>query len=131
MPSMKFYPIPKVGGPGPVDYPAARKNTSGDGKAIPFDQLLHRELQRTQEVKFSAHAVTRMEQRNIDMSQQDNQRLNNAVDLADKKGSKDSLVLIDDYALIVSVKNRTVVTAMDKEQLKDNVITKIDSTVLA
>jgi len=53
------------------------------------------------------------------------------VTRADEKGAKDSLVLLRDLAFIVNVKNRTVVTAVDGEHLKDNVFTNIDSAVIA
>ncbi len=81
-------------------------------------------------VKFSNHAVERMMSRGINFSQADIKRLNEVVDKAAAKGSRDSLVLMGDSALIVSVKNKTVVTVMDKASMKDNVFTNIDSTIV-
>lgn len=81
-------------------------------------------------VKFSNHAVERMMSRGIKFEQADLQRLNEAVGRAAAKGSKDSLILMNDSALIVSVKNKTVVTVMDKAALKENVFTNIDSTIV-
>jgi len=81
-------------------------------------------------VRFSNHAVERMMSRGIKFSPDDMSRLNDAVGRAAAKGSKDSLVLMNDTALIVSVKNKTVVTVMDKNALKDNVFTNIDSTIV-
>ncbi|MFP5520358.1 MAG: TIGR02530 family flagellar biosynthesis protein [Bdellovibrionia bacterium] len=81
-------------------------------------------------VKFSNHAVERMKTRGINYSPDDLERLNQAVSKAAAKGSRDSLVLMNDSALIVSVKNNTVVTVMDKAALKENVFTNIDSTVV-
>jgi flagellar operon protein len=81
-------------------------------------------------VKFSNHAVERMMSRGIKFEQADLQRLNEAVNRAASKGSKDSLILMNDSALIVSVKNKTVVTVMDKNALKENVFTNIDSTIV-
>jgi flagellar operon protein len=81
-------------------------------------------------VKFSNHAVERMMTRGISFNPQDMQRLNEAVGRAAAKGSKDSLILMNDSALIVSVKNKTVVTVMDKNALKENVFTNIDSTIV-
>lgn len=81
-------------------------------------------------VKFSNHAVERMMARGIKFNQEDMGRLNTAVEKAAAKGSKDSLVLMNDSALIVSVKNKTVVTVMDKNALKENVFTNIDSTIV-
>lgn len=81
-------------------------------------------------IKFSNHAVERMRTRGISFKPEDMQRLNDAVSRAAAKGSKDSLILMDDSALIVSVKNKTVVTVMDKNALKENVFTNIDSTIV-
>jgi flagellar operon protein len=84
----------------------------------------------TEGVKFSNHAIERMNTRGINYSPDDISKLNDAVSRAAAKGSKDSLVLMNDSALIVSVKNKTVVTVMDKTALKENVFTNIDSTVV-
>jgi flagellar operon protein len=84
----------------------------------------------TEGVKFSNHAVERMQSRGIKFNQDDIGKLNEAVSRAAAKGSKDTLVLMNDSALIVSVKNKTVVTVMDKMALKENVFTNIDSTIV-
>lgn len=81
-------------------------------------------------VKFSNHAVDRMRSRGISFTPDDMGRLNDAVSRAAAKGSKDSLILMNDSALIVSVKNKTVVTVMDQSALKENVFTNIDSTIV-
>jgi flagellar operon protein len=81
-------------------------------------------------LKFSNHAVERMQTRGISFNKGDMERLNDAVSRAASKGSKDTLVLMNDSALIVSVKNKTVVTVMDKNALKENVFTNIDSTIV-
>jgi flagellar operon protein len=81
-------------------------------------------------VKFSNHAVERMQTRGIAFNKADMDKLNDAVSRAASKGSKDTLVLMNDAALIVSVKNKTVVTVMDKAALKENVFTNIDSTIV-
>ncbi|WP_295905898.1 TIGR02530 family flagellar biosynthesis protein [uncultured Bdellovibrio sp.] len=81
-------------------------------------------------VKFSNHAIERMKTRGISYSPEDITKLQDAISRAAAKGSKDSLVLMNDSALIVSVKNNTVVTVMDKNALKENVFTNIDSTVV-
>jgi flagellar operon protein len=83
-----------------------------------------------QGVKFSNHAVERMRQRGISFSPDTMERISRAVDKAQAKGAKDTLVLADDSAMIVNVNSRTVVTVMDKQNLKENVFTNIDSTVV-
>ena len=52
-----------------------------------------------------------------------------AVAKAQTKGCRDSLVVLDRVALVVSVENKTVITAVDAGKLKDNVFTNIDSAV--
>lgn len=82
------------------------------------------------QLKVSGHAQTRLQSRNIQLNQQDWERVLNGVNRAAEKGSRESLVMLDDVALVVSVKNRTVITAVDKQNLKDNVFTNIDSAVI-
>ena len=81
-------------------------------------------------LKFSTHAVERMRSRGISFSPETMKNIEGAVAKAAQKGSKDTLVLTDNSALIVSVKNNTVVTVMDKNAMKENVFTNIDSTVM-
>jgi flagellar operon protein len=94
-----------------------------------FEQALARQMDN--KVGFSRHAQDRMANRGISFSDSDLQRLNGAVDQVQAKGGRDSLVLMDNTALVVSVKNRQVVTVMDQAQLKDNVFTNIDSAIIA
>jgi flagellar operon protein len=82
-------------------------------------------------LKFSAHAQSRLKSRNIAVTPQVMEKLSKAVSGAQSKGAKNSLVLLADMAFIVNVPNRTVVTAMDGESIKDNVFTNIDSAVIA
>jgi flagellar operon protein len=81
-------------------------------------------------LRFSQHAVDRMKSRGVRMSPEMMTRLESAVERAAAKGSRDALVLSSDSAFVVSVKNNTVVTVMDREMMKENVFTNIDSTVL-
>ena len=81
-------------------------------------------------IKFSNHAIERMQSRGISYSTDDLSKLSQAISKAAAKGSKDTLILMDQSALIVSVKNNTVVTVMDKSALKENVFTNIDSTIV-
>jgi flagellar operon protein len=81
-------------------------------------------------IKFSNHAIERMQTRGISFNPDRLQKLDEAIKKAAAKGSRDTLVLMDDSAAIVSVKNNTVVTVMDKNNLKENVFTNIDSTIV-
>jgi flagellar operon protein len=84
----------------------------------------------TQGLKFSNHAVDRMQSRGITLDKLDLSRIEQAIDKARGKGSKETLVLLADAAFIVNVKNNTVVTAMDRLSMKENVFTNIDSTIV-
>jgi flagellar operon protein len=81
-------------------------------------------------LKFSNHAIERMRSRGVSFTPEQMGKLESAVKKAAEKGGKDSLVLMNDTALIVSVKNNTVVTVVDKASLKENVFTNIDSTIV-
>lgn len=81
-------------------------------------------------LKFSAHALNRIKDRSIPMNQELMAKLDKAVDTAASKGSKESLILTGDAAFIVSVKNKTVITVVDRNQMSGNVFTNIDSTVV-
>lgn len=85
---------------------------------------------KTAGLKFSNHALERMQTRGISYSPDDMARIESAVQKAAGKGAKDTLLLADNSALIVNVKNNTIVTVMDKNNLKDNVFTNIDSTIV-
>lgn len=89
-----------------------------------FSQILENRL------KVSGHAQTRLASRNIAFGQAEWDRVLDGVERAAQKGARESLVLVDDVALVVSVKNRTVITAVDKTNLKENVFTNIDSAVI-
>jgi flagellar operon protein len=84
-----------------------------------------------QPVRFSAHALQRAERRGIDLSPATLRRLNDGVDRAAGKGARASVVFVDQTAFVVSVPNRTVITAVDREHMKQQVFTNIDSAVIA
>jgi flagellar operon protein len=98
------------------------------GNRTEFSQLLQSHIK---ELRFSAHAATRMKSRNITMSPEMMGKLQKAVSGAADKGGRDSLILLENYAFIVNIPNRTVVTAMDGASMKKNVFTNIDSAVVA
>ncbi len=93
-----------------------------------FDQILNQTIGG---VKFSQHATQRLQTRNINLNPTQMNQLKNAVDKAAQKGARESLILMNnDLALVVSVTNRTVITAMDGSSIRDNVFTNIDSAVI-
>lgn len=82
-------------------------------------------------LSFSKHALARVQRRGIELDPGTLGRLSQGVQRAAGKGSRDSLVLVDGTAFVVSVSNRTVITAVGSEHMKDNVFTNIDSAVIA
>lgn len=117
--------------PNPVQPPIrqpqpGKPQPGGTGSATPFARV----LEKTQGLTFSQHAQDRLRSRNIAFSPEQLQQLEGAVASVAQKGGKDSLVMVGDAALVVSIKNRTVVTAMDRQQMKGNVFTNIDSAVI-
>jgi flagellar operon protein len=95
-----------------------------------FDTVMRKEIEKWQGVRFSAHALQRLRTRNISLSTDDRARIIEAIDRAQSKGARDSLVLVRGAALVVSVTNRTVVTALGREEIHGNVFTNIDSAVV-
>ena len=95
-----------------------------------FDEILKQQLESPKGVVFSAHARDRLIHRNINLTPHDLERLQNGIQQAAGKGSQESLVLMNELAFVVSVPNRTVITAMTGDNLKNNVFTQIDSAVI-
>ncbi|MDO7788372.1 TIGR02530 family flagellar biosynthesis protein [Desulforamulus aquiferis] len=95
-----------------------------------FEEYLQREVNRQSEVKLSAHAEKRLKERNVSLSEDDFNKINKAVQRAAAKGSRDSLLLYGDLALVTSITNRTVVTAIDGKNMEQHVFTNIDSAVI-
>ncbi|HHV38142.1 MAG TPA: flagellar protein [Tepidimicrobium sp.] len=81
-------------------------------------------------IKFSKHAKNRMNMRNISLNRDEEDRLKAGFSKAQEKGVKDALILVGDKAFIASISNRTVITTVNKEQLKNSVFTNIDGAVI-
>ena len=113
----------------PIGKPAIPKQTS-TGVKTTFNQVLQEELKKGEELKFSRHAQERLDLRKIQLTTRHLERLNEAVQKAQAKGARESLILIDDLAFVVSIKNKTVITAVDGDSRKENVFTNIDSAVI-
>lgn len=101
-------------------------NNSANTSDLSFEDI----LKSKQEIKFSKHASMRLSERNISLTAEQNQRLQNGIEAASEKGIKESLVLVDSLAFIVNVPNNTVVTAMDQKETNNNVFTNIDGAVI-
>lgn len=104
-----------------------RNNTK---KEPSFSHILDHATKSIEEnkIKFSKHAKDRLSSRNINLSQEQIKRLEEARKLADQKGIKDSLVMIDDLAFIVNITNSMVITAVSEQE--DRIFTNIDGAVI-
>ena len=101
--------------------------------SLSFEEILHqkREIaEGSSELRFSKHAAMRLEDRKINLSKEQSDRLENGIQKASEKGIKESLVLMDSLAFIVNIPNRTVVTAMDQGESRENIFTNIDGAVI-
>jgi len=107
---------------------ARPSETKGAGGA--FKDVLASQLKNGSEITFSKHAEQRLHSRGITLTADMKARLSQAIDKADAKGSRETLVLSDSTAFVVAVKNRTVVTVFDKDNLREGVVTSIDSAVI-
>ena len=120
--------VERVGGVQPSGRGAPAGPSSAAGEAG-FGEVLARAEQTR--LRFSGHAAKRMQQRGLHLDGERMRRLEDAVDRAAAKGARESLVLLDELALVVSVRNQTVITAMDEESRREHVFTNIDSVVIA
>lgn len=83
-----------------------------------------------QQLKVSKHAKQRLAERDIEINDQQWQKVHEKVNEAQKKGITDSLVLIKNAALLVSVKNQTVVTAMSMKEASSKIFTNINGAIV-
>lgn len=116
-----------------------QSNKLGQGETSEFKTLLDTTLdnaesseltQQPKGLKLSTHAMRRLQERNLSLDKEEYAKLQSAIDKLKTKGGQDSLVITGKAAYIVDVPKNTIVTAIDKESIGDNVFTKIDSTIL-
>lgn len=107
-----------------------RENKAG----LSFQDILRQRSQETDgpgDLRFSKHALNRLNDRNIELDNMQMERLKVGAQKAGEKGIRDSLVIVDQLAFIVNVPNRTVVTAMDSTATDENIFTNINGAVIA
>lgn len=109
-----------------------RKATDGGAyQGLSFQDVLQRKtLGESGSLKFSKHAMGRLADRNIELSDAQLERLESGTKMAGQKGIRDSLVIVDQLAFIVNIPNQTVVTAMDSTETDENVFTNINGAVI-
>lgn len=114
----------------PLTTPKTRPRTEApDKKGDSFQKVLDQKI-KDKKVQFSKHAAERMVRRSIELDNKDLERLDDAVQKAAAKGARESLVVLGDNAYVVSVKNQTVITALDGDSMRENVFTNIDSAII-
>jgi flagellar operon protein len=116
---------------------AEKSNALKSGEKSEFKGLMDKELLQPQvtpkdigpELKVSTHATKRLQERNIELDGNEYMKLKEAMGKLRAKGGHDSLVITNKAAYVVDVDKNTVVTAVDKNNMNENVFTKIDSTI--
>ena len=116
-------------GAGQSIYPQPKTGTSTD-TASSFREILEANIEKNSQVSFSNHAIKRAVDHQMDLTDDEISRLNEGVKLASEKNLDDTLVLVGEKAFVVSVKNNTVITTINKDSLKGNVFTNINGTVI-
>lgn len=101
-------------------------------EGLSFQEILQQKslTENTGSLKFSKHALGRLSDRNIELDENQLERLEDGARKAEAKGIRDSLVIVDQLAFIVNVPNQTVVTAMDSTETNENVFTNINGAVI-
>ena len=127
---------PRIGRTQPSGKPQGPSRGPEKAGSSSFREIFQKEIGRGKDLHFSAHATDRLDSQDIELSPDLVKRLTEAVDRAADKGARDALLLLpgasrgEDLALVVSVTNRTVITAMDGDRIRQNVFTNIDSAVI-
>lgn len=124
-------PIKLGSGPPELLGTGSRPAPEGAGTGRSFAAELEQQLLPVRSVRFSAHAQERLESRGLSLSDPQLRALDKAVDAVAEKGGRETLVMLDQAALVVSVPKRTVITAMLPGEEGQNVFTNIDSAVVA
>lgn len=137
MSKVNSFLIPNVGSLPSDVQKAEQANALKQGEKSEFKGLIDKELLQPQvrpqdvgpEVKVSTHAMKRLQERNIELDGNEYMKLKEAISKLRAKGGHDSLVITNKAAYVVDVDKNTVVTAVDKNNMNENVFTKIDSTL--
>ncbi len=93
-------------------------------KKTNFAQLLEKKL------KLTKHAEKQINYRGITIDKNTAAKLDDALNKLSMKGVKSSLVLSDNKAFLLNVKERKVITAMNVTDMKEKVFTNIDGVML-
>lgn len=100
------------------------------GESNSFSEMLQRELNQTQTLTFSKHAQQRVDSRQVEVTSELMDKLNNAVSQAKEKGIQDALIVSDSASFIVNIPSNTVVTTLNNDESKNRIFTNINGTVI-
>lgn len=119
----KAYPV------GNFQIPSDKVNEEGNYNKSNFIDILNETINKnSEEYTLSKHAADRLKE--INFTDADMEQIAKGFKMAENKGSKNSVMLYKDVALIASIENKTVITAVEKERSKENVFTNVDSVVI-
>lgn len=125
----QVYPIGNIGGGNAVPN---QGNVTNELSKDRFKNLLQKEIEKKTSLdkgyKISNHAAERL--KDSKFTKEDYTSLQRGLNKARQRGSKNTLMMYKDMAIIASVENNTIITAIDKERAKENVFTNIDSVVI-
>ncbi|WP_271812028.1 flagellar biosynthesis protein [Clostridium beijerinckii] len=107
---------------------AAGNNPNGKQKEARFQDVLDSVKSKDQSFTISKHAASRLNE--INFTKEDMEQIQKGFKIAQDKNSKNTVMLYKDIALIASVENKTLITAVEKERAKDNIFTNVDSVVI-
>lgn len=103
-------------------------NNQSKTKGEKFSQVLNNALEQDRGYKVSKHAEDRL--KNVNFSEADMKNIGKGFEMAKEKGSKNSVLLYKNVALVTSIENKTIITAVDESRAEENVFTNIDSVVI-
>lgn len=95
-----------------------------------FREILEKSQNKNDEIKFSKHVLERMDSRDIKLDLDEVNKLEKGFKKAEEKGIRDALIIVGNKGFIVSIENKTIITTVINEQLKENVFTNIDGAVI-
>lgn len=124
--------IQRVSGLQRTDAPQVRVPQTSS-KPGAFGEMLRKELaqseQPVQSVAFSKHAISRAQERGIEVTPDLMDQLVGSVIRAQAKGATNILAMDAEKAFIINVPNAKVITAITQEEMKENIFTNIDGAV--
>lgn len=127
---LKFYSPVVTGIPGAAqNIPSDRKQSNAEA-GVSFRTALQEQLNKTEGIAFSKHAVKRAAEHNIELDAEKLERLNKGVQMAGEKNLDDTLILVGNAAFLVNIRNNMVITAVDSNEMQGNVFTNIDGAVI-